>query len=114
MFGLFKKKSGSNSTQYCLKLAQEAEIFVILKNGQYDAFYITLPTVADRVINHFSDAVALDGFKVAINERINAGQYEDPGAIFVKMRERSGWKPALHVMRKVADSTHKPLFKWQP
>jgi hypothetical protein len=118
MFGLFKKKpSLQESINSCLALANNANIDVVMKEGNYSGFLIFLDEDTLALTNHFKHQEALSAFVGKIEEKISRGQFNDPGAdagMVSEIRAMTGWKPNMAVVRAVIARDDKPVFRWEP
>jgi hypothetical protein len=118
MFSFFSKKpSTQDSVTYMSTLAKEAVIDAVLENGNYSGFLISLDIDAGGTyVKYFANQEALEAFIGSIEERINNGNYNDPGddGMVKEMREMSGWKKNLNVIRVVLGRGNKSLFQWNP
>lgn len=118
MFSFFSKKpSALDSVNYLTALAKEAVIDAVLDNGNYSGFLIFLDIdTGGTYVKYFAHQEALEAFVESIEERINNGNYNDPGdeGMVKEMREMSGWKKNLNVIRVVLGRGNKQLFQWNP
>lgn len=116
MFGFFSKKpSKQDIVSYCTKLATEARIDVVFDNGNYSGFLIFLEADGSSLVNHFKSQEAYSAFVEAIEQRVRDGQFDDPSneiSMVKEMRELTGWKKNLNVVRAVIGRGNKPLFSW--
>lgn len=116
MFGIFKKPS-VDSISVCAALANSANIDVVLENGNYCAFLIRIDADGASIAEHFKHPGARSAFVGAIEKRISNRQFDDPSDgldMVAEMREMTGWKPNVDVMRAVILRGNKPLFRWEP
>ena len=118
MFSFFSKKpSTQDSVNYMAALAEGAVIDAVLEEGNYSGFLIFLDIAAGGpYVKHVAHQEALEAFVEAIEDRINNGHYNDPGdeGMAKEMREMSGWKKNLNVIRGVFGRGNKSLFQWNP
>jgi hypothetical protein len=118
MFGFFRKKPSRNdSISLCALLAENANIDVVFENGNYSGFLIVIDADGASLADHFKYPEAQTAFIVAIEMRIKDRQFEDPSDgidMVVEMREMTGYKPNMSVVRAVVGRGNKPLFTWNP
>lgn len=119
MFGFFSRKPSKNdSVSLCASLAKNANIDVVLEKGNYSGFLIIIDADGSSLADHFIKyPEAQSAFITAIEERIENRQFEDPSVgidMVIEMREMTGWKPDMTVVRAVVGRGNKPLFSWNP
>ena len=116
MFSFFSKKpSTQDAVSYMTALAKEAVIDAVLENGNYSGFLIFLDIDAGGAyVKYFAHQKALEAFVEFIEERISNVNYNDPGdeGMVKEMREISGWKKNLNVIRVVLGRGNTSLFQW--
>ena len=106
-----------DSVNYMTALAEEAVVDSVFENGNYSGFLIFLDIDAGGAyVKYFAQQEALQAFVGIIEERIKNGNYNDPGndGMVKEMREMSGWKKNLNVIRVVIGRENKSLFQWNP
>ena len=113
MFSLFKKHpSRTDAISYCVNLAKEAEIEVVLEQGNYSGFLIFVDANNDDLVSHFKHQDAMSSFVETIENRISSGDFTDVGAAFSNIPGNISWKPKLDVVRGVFGKNKEPLFNW--
>ena len=118
MFGFFSKKpSEANSINTCTALAKNANIDAVMENGNYSGFLIFLDEDVSLLVDHFKNQEALSAFVGAIEDKLSNRQFTDPSDgidMVAEMREMTGWKPNMNVLRAVFARGNKPVFRWEP
>jgi hypothetical protein len=118
MFDWFGKRSSrQNSIRTCTALATDAQIDVVLEAGNYAGFLIRIDTDGGSLAVHFQHPEARSAFVGAVEERIRAGHFNDPGRgidLVAEGRELTGWKPNTNVLRAVIGAGDRSLFNWDP
>lgn len=118
MFSFFRKKpSEQDAVSYMTAIAKKAVIDAVFEKGNYSGFLILLDIDAGGpYVKYLAHQEALEAFVEAIEDRISNEQYNDPGdeGMVKEMREKSGWKKNLNVIRIVLGRGNKSLFQWNP
>jgi len=116
MLNFFKKTPLKvDAIAYCRKLAEGAKIEVVLEQGNYSGFVIFIDVDNDLLAAHFRYPEAISGFVSIIENRIATREFTDESLKLFDMqhmREISGWKPKLDVIRAVFGKNKTPIFNW--
>lgn len=114
MFGFFKKTPKIDRVADCSDLARSCEIDSFLELGFYKGFLIHLPISIDEFRKRCTDHSALTAFTRVVEERINAGDFDDlrPNYELLGIPRPTHDHGKSSALRAVFDNEKNVIFRW--